>query len=123
MKKNQIIYWTTTVIVSAMMLMSAYMYLTSEAIKAGFVHLGFPDYFRTELAVAKIIGAVVLLIPAPARVKEWVYSAFGIIFISAAVAHFTVDGAAKVVGPLIVMVLLVVSYLFYHKIYDAKRAA
>ena len=32
--------------------------------------LGFTDYFREELAWAKLLGAVLLLAPVPARLKE-----------------------------------------------------
>ena len=32
--------------------------------------LGFTDYFRVELAWAKLLGAVLLLAPVPARLKE-----------------------------------------------------
>jgi hypothetical protein len=46
--------------------------------------LGFPSYFRVELTIAKILGGIVLLIPAiPGRVKEWVYVGFIITMISA----------------------------------------
>ena len=38
--------------------------------------LGFTDYFRVELAWAKLLGAVLLLAPVPARLKEWAYAAF-----------------------------------------------
>ncbi|MGZ8781271.1 MAG: DoxX family protein [Thermoanaerobaculia bacterium] len=36
-----------------------------------FAHLGFPDYFRVELSWAKLLGVVLLLVPVPARLKEW----------------------------------------------------
>jgi len=49
MKKNNVIYWISTVIVSLMMLFSAYLYLTSDEVKAAFVHLGFPSYFYDEV--------------------------------------------------------------------------
>lgn len=32
--------------------------------------MGYPAYFRVELAIGKIIGGVLLLAPAPASVKE-----------------------------------------------------
>ena len=119
MKKNKIIYWTVTSIISVMMIFSAYMYLTSDMIKTGFVHLGFPDYFRVELAIAKFIGAILLLAPVPSRIKEWVYAGFGITFVSAVVAHSSVDGIQTAGGPIVAAVLLVVSYFFYHKGADA----
>ena len=40
--------------------------------------LGFTDYFRVELACAKLLGAVLLYAPVPARRKEWAYAAFAI---------------------------------------------
>lgn len=125
MKRDKIIYWISTAVVAGMMLMSAYMYLTSDTVREGFVHLGFPTYFRQELAIAKIIGAVLLLAPVPARVKEWTYAGFAITFISAVVAHTSVDGIQTAAGPIVFLVLLLVSYLFYHKVYDAPtlRAA
>ena len=63
MNKNKIIYWTSTAIVGAMMLMSGIMYFTSAEAIEGFKHTGFPDYFRKELGIAKLLGAVVLLLP------------------------------------------------------------
>jgi hypothetical protein len=37
--------------------------------------LGFTDYFRVQLAWAKLLGAVLLHAPVPARLKEWTYAA------------------------------------------------
>jgi len=37
--------------------------------------LGFTDYFRVELAWAKLLAAVLSLAPVPARLKEWAYAA------------------------------------------------
>jgi len=33
--------------------------------------LGFPDYFRVELALAKLLGVLALLVPVGPRLKEW----------------------------------------------------
>src|SRR5258706_876266 len=97
MKKNTIIYWVSTGLLAFMMFFSAYAYFTKPEMAAAFKHLGFADYFRQELAVAKILGALVLLIPQiPGRVKEWAYAGFGITFISAAIAHFSNGDPASV---------------------------
>ena len=83
----------------------------------GFHHLGFSDNFRIELAIAKIIGAIVLLAPVGKRFKEWAYAGFVITFISAFVAHTTAgDPAAMRIAPLVFLALLVVSYIAYHKL-------
>lgn len=118
MKKNSLIYWISTVIVSLMMLFSAYLYLATDEVKAAFVHLGFPSYFRVELAIAKILGAIVLLIPAmPTRLKEFAYFGFAVTFISAFIAHSTSGDSGKVVaGPLIFLAVLIVSFIYFLKL-------
>ena len=71
MKKTKIIYWAVTGFFSVMMLFNAAQYLFNPQLVKDFMHLGFPDYFRIELAFAKTIGAMVLIIPKiPIRIKE-----------------------------------------------------
>ncbi len=117
MTKDKIIYWTTTGIVAAIMLWSAYYFCFNKAMKGAFEHLGFPNYFRIELTVAKILGVLALVIPAiPNRIKEFAYFGFGITVVSAIIAHSSSgDGISHVIDPLIVLSILAVSYLYYHK--------
>ncbi|MFT3932359.1 MAG: DoxX family protein [Chitinophagaceae bacterium] len=116
MKTTKITYWTATAIVSFMMAFSAYSYLANPTIAQAFKHLGFPDYFRVELAIAKLIAAVVLLAPVAARVKEWAYAGLAITFISAFIAHTSLgDPANYKIMPIIFLAVLVVSYVSYHK--------
>lgn len=118
MKKAKIIYWASTGILSFMMLFSAYAYLTNPKIAEGFHYLGFPDYFRVELAIAKMAGVLVLLLPFTAsRIKEWAYAGFGITFLSASIAHSAVgDPAGKMIMPLIMLGILSLSYIYKDKI-------
>ena len=117
MKKDKIIFWITTGIVSVMMLFSAFNYLTNADMKGGFVHLGFPSYFRIELAVAKVLGAIILLFPIiPNRLKEFAYFGFAITFVSAFIAHISSgDPVSVALMPVIFLVVLVVSYNYFHK--------
>jgi hypothetical protein len=117
MKKDKIIFWTTTGIVSVMMLFAAFSYLTNEEIKVSFVRLGFPSYFRIELAVAKAMGAIALLLPViPFRLKEFAYFGFAITFISAFIAHLSSgDPMQAAVAPLVFLGILVVSYIYLQK--------
>ena len=126
MKKLKISYWATTSLLSLMMAFSAFSYLTSADMIKAFQFLGFPGYFRIELAVAKIIGVIMVLVPAvPARIKEWAYAGFGIVFISAMVAHISSGDAAGATAPLVAMILLITSYITYHKLktYDKLSLA
>lgn len=121
MKTIKIIYWITTAIVALMMTFSGYSYLTNEAMQQGFQHLGFPGYFRVELAIAKLCGVIFLLLPVP-RIKEWAYAGFAITFISAFIAHtISGDPVAYRMMPVIVLLILVVSYVTYHKMTRVKQ--
>lgn len=116
MKRTKITYWISTSIVALMMTFSAYSYLTKPEIAAGFHHLGYPDYFRVELAIAKLLGAIMLLAPVAVRVKEWTYAAFTIVFISAFIAHTASgDPLNYRVMPIIVLGILILSYVTYHR--------
>ena len=118
MKKDKIIYWTTTGIVAAMMVFSAYGYFTNQEMKGAFVHLGFPDYFRIELGVMKILGAFALVLPmVPKKLKEFAYFGFTLTFISAFISHFASgDPIAAPIMPLVFLGILAVSYIYYNKI-------
>jgi hypothetical protein len=88
-----IAYWIVTVLFCLQMGFTAYAQLRLPQVTEAFIHLGFPAYFRVELAWAKLLGVVVLLAPVPARLKEWAYAGFAINIVSALIAHFAVgDG-------------------------------
>ena len=116
MKTTKIIYYVSTVIVSFLMAFSAYSYLTDPKYKDIFTHLGFPDFFRIELAYAKVIGVVLLWIPIR-QVRDIAYIGFGITFVSAFIAHISVGDPAQYWSfPLIVLAILLVSYLTFRKV-------
>jgi hypothetical protein len=122
MKTIKISYWVTTVIVALMMAFSAFSYLTNPEIKQGFQHLGFPDYFRVELAIAKLLAAIVLLAPVAARIKEWAYAGLAFTFVSAFIAHVAMgDPLPNRIGPLVFLSLLAASYFTYHKLAEGEQ--
>jgi hypothetical protein len=121
MKKNNIIYWATTTIISLSLLMAAIMYLTKPEVAESFRHLGFPDFFRLELAFAKIIAFLALMIPqVPVRIKEWAYAGIAIVYVSASIAHYSIgDAVSMIITPIIFLVLLMVSNIYLHKVKNA----
>ena len=124
MKKYKITYWITTGIITLMMLFSAYGYFTNPDMKLAFVHLGFPDYFRIELGIAKIIGAIILIVPKiPNRLKEFSYAGFAITFVSAFIAHIASGDPLSIgIMAIIFLVILILSYISYHKIVSFRYA-
>lgn len=88
-----ILYWIVTALFCLQMSFTAYAELRLPQVADAFTHLGFPAYFRIELSWAKLIGVLLLLLPVPARLREWAYAGFAIDLASALIAHFSVgDG-------------------------------
>jgi len=110
MKTTIFTYYTTTAIISGMMLYIAFETLTKPEVKVSMAHLGFPDYFRIELGISKIIGAVLLWLPVR-FLKEVAYIGFAIMFASASLAHFVVgDPSGKVIAGMVFLAILIISY-------------
>lgn len=118
MKSQRIIYWVTTGIFSLWMLMNAFGYLCSPRAKILCTHFGFPDYFRVELGVAKLLGAIALLIPFERYgAKEWVYAGFTITLLSGFIAHLASgDTFFAALSALIALAILLGSYLSFHSL-------
>lgn len=119
MKRDKTIYWIATGILGAVMLWSAYNFTFNPEMKGAFAHFGLPNWFRIELTIAKVLGALALLLPfVPAKVKDFAYAGFTITLISAGVAHLSSGDSVLIeIGHLTFLASLVVSYLYYHKIH------
>ncbi|WP_281225638.1 DoxX family protein [Flavobacterium aquiphilum] len=118
MKKDKIIYWLSTALVTVGMLLSAYQYFNGTYMAEAYKQMGYPDFLRVEIGIAKIIGAIVLLLPVlPSKIKEWAYAGFGILFFSAALTHFLLkDPTERIITPLVFLMLLIVSNIYYSKV-------
>ena len=108
---RKIIYWVTTGLVAASGFISAFTYLSAntQAVQ-GFTHVGYPQQLRIILGIAKPLGAIALLVPGFPRLKEWAYAGFTFAWICAIVAHYLAGDGPKAVVPLILLVILFVSY-------------
>ena len=117
MKKYTIIFWITTSLIFLLEGVLPALTSQSEMSIQGITHLGYPVYFVGMLTVFKVLGALALIIPqVPRRVKEWAYAGFMIDFLSAFISIWIVDGiGASLALPLVAIVILVLSYLSYHK--------
>jgi hypothetical protein len=52
-------------------------------------HLGYPSYFLVLLGCWKVLGAVALLVPRRALLKEWAYAGAFFVYTGAIVSHLT----------------------------------
>ncbi len=120
MKRDKIIYWITTGLISLLFLLSSYMYLTQAPdLMQNFKQIGFPVYFVTMLGIFKLLGSLALLNPWFDSLKEWAYAGFGFTLIGATWTHI-VTGTPFIM-PLVILGILVVSYFFKQKL-QAKVA-
>ena len=116
-KTAKIIYWIFTILFLLPECLGTLLFFNNKMAIEGTHHLGFPEYFRIELSIGKILGGILLIIPmVPTRIKEWIYVGFGISVISAFIANWSVDGLVKALGVLPVLAILIVSYIYYHKL-------
>jgi hypothetical protein len=111
------VYWIATALLCLEMGFTAwYMLAVLPAGAQAITRLGFPPYFRIELAWAKLIGVVVLLAPVPARLKEWAYAGFAINLASALIAHLSMGEGPDALAPsAATSVLWALSYFFWRR--------
>jgi hypothetical protein len=122
MKKEKIIYWTTTSIIGLFEGVMPAITSQTELAKEGIRHLGYPTYFGNALIVFKVLGVLAIVIPqVPKRIKEWAYAGFTFNFLFATISHVSVDGIDEhTFFPFIILAILFISYKYYHKLNTEK---
>lgn len=119
MKTTNLLYWITTVLFALFMAFTSIPTLMNKPEALQFMqHLGYPLYFCMFISVAKILGAIALLIPGRYRFKEWAYAGMAFDIIGAFYSIISVDGFNVGLSFLVIALLfLILSYVFYHKKY------
>jgi hypothetical protein len=108
MNKTKLLYYISTGILTAIMLLSAGMYLfNNEMIQGAFSSLGYPTYLIYPLAIAKLLGLVAIWTRKSTWLKEWAYAGFFFDTALALTAHLVADdGGFLLSGVALVMVLV-----------------
>lgn len=112
MKPTVIGYWVVTALLVLVFVSGGVMDLRqSPEVLEGMKALGYPAYFATLLGLWKLAGALALVVPGFARVKEWAYAGMFFDLTGAAISHAAVgDPLPKVVVPLVLTGVLVASW-------------
>ena len=118
MKKEKILFWSTTILIFLFEGLMPVLTSQTELAKEGIRHLGYPEYFGNALVVFKALGALAIVIPqVPKRIKEWAYAGFTFEFLFATISHTAVEGiTVHTFFPMVVLGILAVSYFYYHKL-------
>src|SRR5258706_743739 len=111
-KPKVIGYWLTTGLFAAAFLAAGLAELASApAVVETTLALGYPAYFLTILGFWKVLSAPVLLAPGLPRLKEWAYAGIFFDLTGAAASHaFSVDPAAKIATPLVLLFIATTSW-------------
>lgn len=114
------VYWITTILFAALMIFSAVGGLqpSQQAIQLMHNGLGYPVYFIQFISVAKLLGAIAILVPGlNSSIKEWAYA--GLFFDLAGAIYSGIASSGKF-DPMMLSMLIwilsgVISYYYWHK--------
>jgi len=113
-KAGKIIYWVATLWLALGMVSTGIVQLIKTKEETDLMtHLGYPIYFLTILATWKMLGVVAVLAPKFALLKEWAYAGFFFAMTGAVFSHLAIgDGAKENFGPVLLIILTVLSWYF-----------
>jgi uncharacterized membrane protein len=119
MKTTKIIYWITTILITLMMTMSGIMqFVQPPQMLESFKMLGLPAHLMFLLGSLKLLGAIALVFPGYAKIREWAYAGFVFLFTGATFLHFAVGDYNPTT--LILGAVLLTSYFTWTKIKQAN---
>lgn len=115
-KRDKTIYWIATGILSIMTLFAGVMYfIQTPMVSDMFAQLGYPTYLVYPLGVAKLLAVVAILSRKSELLKKLAYAGLFYVFILASLAHWQA-GVGSSIAPLVLLVVLAVSYFYDQKL-------
>ena len=111
--QRKIAYWGATGLVTTVALFGAFNYLTTapEAVE-NFRNVGYTQQLRVLLGIAKLAGAIVLLLPRLPTLKEWAYAGVTFAWVMAFISAYSIGEPPQIWSlPLVLLALLIVSYV------------
>ncbi len=125
-KTINILYWVFTILFAALMIFASYPSILVNDDAKNLIHgqLGYPVYFIPFTGWAKLIGAIVILIPGLKIIKEWAYAG---LFFDLAAAVYSSIAVSQTVDPMLAFMLVwfvpgILSYVFWHKKLKLERS-
>lgn len=124
MKTTKLIYWISTVLFAGFMIFTAVPNIMMDAASKQLItdYLGYPEYFIPFIGVAKVLGALAILVPSFKKIKEWAYAGLAFDLIGAMYSAIKVGG----IDPGMSMMILVfgagiTSYILNEKVNGSKQ--
>ncbi|HET9057833.1 MAG TPA: DoxX family protein [Chitinophagaceae bacterium] len=119
MKKIIIIYWLFTGLFTLLAVMGSVLDIIHSKDAVDLItHLGYPMYFITFIGVVRLLGVIAILIPGYPKIKEWAYAGLVFDMGGALYSHIATGDPFGIFAPAVIALILVVgSYIYYHKGY------
>jgi len=108
---RKVAYWASTGVIAALMCFAGFTYLSGgPQVVQGFARVGYPQQLRIISGIAKPLSAIALIVPGFVKLKEWAYAGFTFAWICAVVAHYSIGQKVEAIFPVVLLLLLFVSY-------------
>lgn len=89
MRFKQAVYWITTAILCGIMMYSAQLSVFNTSLAQNlFVSYNYPSYLVLPLAIAKVLGVIVILWRPHKGLTEWAYAGLFFDLVLATLAHY-----------------------------------
>ncbi|AYA37531.1 DoxX family protein [Hymenobacter oligotrophus] len=123
-KTTTALYYATTLLFSAFMLMAGIMELMQGPEGREIMrHLGYPEHVLLVLGAGKALGALALVQTRYRILKEWAYAGFTFNLLGACAARTAAhDSPALIVSPLLFLGFMGLSYLLWKKRQQLRTA-
>lgn len=120
MKKTKTLYWIFTILFSLLMIFSSVggVQPSEQALELLHKGMGYPVYFIQFISIAKLIGAITILLPGFNKIKEWAYA--GLFFDLIGAIYSGIASAGKFDPMMLSMLIWIVpgifSYYYWNKL-------
>ena len=121
MKKINILYWVFTVLTAGFMLFTAIPNVMKDKGSIDLIStgLGYPEYFIPFIGVAKVLGAITILIPGLNRLKEWAYAG---LFFDLSGATYSLIATSGLNSDILFMILPIIFLFISYFLWQKKKA-
>ncbi len=94
---------------------------TTESVEF-MTNLGYPEYLGPFLGIAKVLGAIAILIPGFSRIKEWAFAGLFFDLFGAFYSLIAKEGfQPQTLFMLVFIAMLFWSYILFHKVESLKK--
>jgi uncharacterized membrane protein YphA (DoxX/SURF4 family) len=106
------LYWTTTTLITAECAGGGLAdLLRTPPFYPVMIDLGYPPYLATIMGTAKLIAAVIIVVPALPRLKEWAYAGITINLVGAIASHVAMhQSPSNTIAPAAFLALTLTSW-------------